>query len=182
MPTTSKRRLRSTGANGVRSPCGVISRTSSPMSTSSCVARSDPSRIPGTCVRPAHQRIGGSLADRVLQLRDVALPRRIDAFQLDEAVGLVAADDRFAERGRRGAQHARHGQQLLDFRLDILEAADLEDDTRARRSPTIRSRSSAWRPVISASAISSAMTPTETPSTEISEISEMKACFRRASR
>jgi hypothetical protein len=30
--------------------------------------------------------------------------------------------------------------------------------------------------------MSSAMTPTDTPMTEISEISEMKACFRLASR
>ena len=35
---------------------------------------------------------------------------------------------------------------------------------------------------MSASAMSSAMTPTATPSTEISEISEMNACLRRASR
>src|SRR3954454_21518473 len=48
--------------------------------------------------------------------------------------------------------------------------------------PTIRSRSSPWRPVISASAISSAITPTITPRIEMKEMSEMNACFRRASR
>jgi len=35
---------------------------------------------------------------------------------------------------------------------------------------------------MSASAISRAMTPTDTPSVEIAEMSEMKACLRRASR
>jgi hypothetical protein len=48
--------------------------------------------------------------------------------------------------------------------------------------PTMRSRSSSCRPVISASAMTSAMTPTVTPSAEISEMTEMKACFRLASR
>jgi hypothetical protein len=46
----------------------------------------------------------------------------------------------------------------------------------------MRLRMSACRPVISPSAISSAITPTATPSTEIAEISEMKACLRRAVR
>ena len=44
----------------------------------------------------------------------------------------------------------------------------------------MRSRSSPCRPVISASAMSTAITPTITPSTEISEISEMNACLRFA--
>ncbi len=35
---------------------------------------------------------------------------------------------------------------------------------------------------MSASTMSSAITPTATPSVEMSEMSEMKACFRRASR
>ena len=35
---------------------------------------------------------------------------------------------------------------------------------------------------MSASAITSAMTPTVTPSVEISEMTEMNACFRLASR
>jgi hypothetical protein len=48
--------------------------------------------------------------------------------------------------------------------------------------PTMRSRSSCWRPVISASAMTSAITPTVTPSVEIAEITEMNACFRLASR
>src|SRR5688500_7795120 len=48
--------------------------------------------------------------------------------------------------------------------------------------PTILSRSSPCKPVMSASAISSAITPTVTPRVEIREISEMNACFRRASR
>ena len=48
--------------------------------------------------------------------------------------------------------------------------------------PTIRSRSSPWRPVISASAMSSAITPTVTPRIEMREINEMNACLRRASR
>ena len=46
----------------------------------------------------------------------------------------------------------------------------------------MRSRSSPCRPVISASATISAITPTATPSVEMSEISEMNACLRRASR
>ena len=46
----------------------------------------------------------------------------------------------------------------------------------------MRSRSSFCSPVISASAISTAMTPTPTPMTEMKEISEMNACFRFASR
>src|SRR4029450_11802578 len=46
----------------------------------------------------------------------------------------------------------------------------------------MRSRSSPWSPGISAREMSRAITPTATPRTEISEISEMKACFRRASR
>src|SRR5712691_6547864 len=48
--------------------------------------------------------------------------------------------------------------------------------------PRMRSRSSCWRPVISASAITSAMTPTVTPSVEMNEMTEMNACFRFASR
>ena len=46
----------------------------------------------------------------------------------------------------------------------------------------MRSRSSCCSPVISASAMTSAITPTVTPSVEISEITEMNACFRLASR
>src|SRR5438445_1286113 len=46
----------------------------------------------------------------------------------------------------------------------------------------MRSRSSFWRPVIKASATTSAMTPTVTPSVEISEMTEMNACLRLASR
>jgi hypothetical protein len=37
-------------------------------------------------------------------------------------------------------------------------------------------------PVMSPSATMSAMTPTTTPSTEMAEITEMNACFRRAVR
>ena len=48
--------------------------------------------------------------------------------------------------------------------------------------PTMRSRSSPWRPVMSASTTRSAVTPTATPMPEMSEITEMKACFRRARR
>src|SRR6266571_3266349 len=48
--------------------------------------------------------------------------------------------------------------------------------------PRMRSRSSCWRPVISASAMTSAMTPTVTPSVEMNEMTEMNACFRFASR
>jgi hypothetical protein len=46
----------------------------------------------------------------------------------------------------------------------------------------MRSRISPCSPVISASAMTSAMTPTVTPSVEMSEMTEMKACFRLASR
>ena len=46
----------------------------------------------------------------------------------------------------------------------------------------MRSRSSPCSPVISASAMISAITPTATPIVEISEMSEMNACLRRASR
>ena len=46
----------------------------------------------------------------------------------------------------------------------------------------MRSRSSLCRPVISASAMTSAMTPTVTPRVEMSEMTEMNACFRLASR
>src|SRR5204862_7330310 len=48
--------------------------------------------------------------------------------------------------------------------------------------PRMRSRSSCWRPVISASAMTSAMTPTVTPSVEMNEMTEMNACLRLASR
>ena len=48
--------------------------------------------------------------------------------------------------------------------------------------PVIRSRSSRCIPVISASATTSAITPSVTPSVDISEMSEMNACRRRASR
>src|SRR5262245_25602793 len=48
--------------------------------------------------------------------------------------------------------------------------------------PTMRFRSSLWTPVISASAMTSAMTPTPTPRIETAEISEMNACLRRAVR
>ncbi len=44
----------------------------------------------------------------------------------------------------------------------------------------MRSRSSPCRPVISASAMMSAITPTVTPSVETSEISDRNACLRRA--
>ena len=46
----------------------------------------------------------------------------------------------------------------------------------------MRSRSSCCSPVISASAMISAMTPTVTPSVEMNEMTEMNACFRLASR
>ncbi len=49
-------------------------------------------------------------------------------------------------------------------------------------APRIRSRNSVWSPVMSARAITRAMTPTVTPSVEINEITEMNACFRFASR
>src|SRR4029078_11618471 len=49
-------------------------------------------------------------------------------------------------------------------------------------APRIFDRISRWRPVMSPSATISAMTPTTTPSTEIAEITEMKACFGRAVR
>src|SRR6476660_5076735 len=48
--------------------------------------------------------------------------------------------------------------------------------------PRMRSRSSCCRPVISASAMTSAITPTMTPSVEISEMTEMNACLRLATR
>src|SRR3954470_18232816 len=48
--------------------------------------------------------------------------------------------------------------------------------------PRIRSRSSPCRPVMTASAMTTAMTPTVTPTVEISEITETKACLRLASR
>src|SRR5690242_8642595 len=48
--------------------------------------------------------------------------------------------------------------------------------------PRMRSRSSPWRPLINAIAMISAATPTVTPSVEITEMSEMNACFRRAVR
>src|SRR6185436_2589602 len=48
--------------------------------------------------------------------------------------------------------------------------------------PRMRSRSSPCRPVIRARAITSAMTPTMTPSVEMSEMTEMNACLRLASR
>ena len=46
----------------------------------------------------------------------------------------------------------------------------------------MRSRSSCWSPVISASAMTSAITPTVTPSVEMNEMTEMNACLRFASR
>ena len=46
----------------------------------------------------------------------------------------------------------------------------------------MRARISDCSPVISPSAISTAITPTATPSTATAEITEMKACFRRAVR
>ena len=46
----------------------------------------------------------------------------------------------------------------------------------------MRSRISVCSPVVSASATTSAVTPTATPSAETNEISEMKACRRRATR
>src|ERR1043166_4757661 len=46
----------------------------------------------------------------------------------------------------------------------------------------MRSRSSCCRPVIKASAMTSAITPTVTPSVEMNEMTEMNACFRLASR
>ena len=48
--------------------------------------------------------------------------------------------------------------------------------------PRMRSRSSCCRPVITASAMTTAPTPTATPTVEISEMTEMNACFRFASR
>ena len=45
-----------------------------------------------------------------------------------------------------------------------------------------RSRSSCCNPVITASETTTAMTPTATPSVEMSEMTEMNACFRLASR
>src|SRR5262245_19418990 len=48
--------------------------------------------------------------------------------------------------------------------------------------PRMRSRTSCWRPVISASAMTSAITPTVTPSVEMNEMTEMNACLRLASR
>jgi len=48
--------------------------------------------------------------------------------------------------------------------------------------PTMRSRISLWTPVMSASAMTSAITPTATPTIETPEISEMSAWRRRAVR
>ena len=49
-------------------------------------------------------------------------------------------------------------------------------------APRMRVRISPCRPVMSPRAMRSAITPTATPSTEMPEIREMKACFRRAVR
>ncbi len=46
----------------------------------------------------------------------------------------------------------------------------------------MRSRTPCCRPVISASAMMSAITPTVTPSIDTSEMTEMNACFRFANR
>ena len=48
--------------------------------------------------------------------------------------------------------------------------------------PRMRSRSSCWSPVMTASAMITAITPTLTPSVEMSEMTEMNACLRFASR
>src|SRR5213594_652221 len=49
-------------------------------------------------------------------------------------------------------------------------------------APTMRSRNSCCKPVINASATTSAMTPTVTPSVEMNEMTEMNACLRLASK
>jgi hypothetical protein len=48
--------------------------------------------------------------------------------------------------------------------------------------PRILLRISFWRPVMRPRATMSAITPTTTPSTEMAEMIEMKACLRRAVR
>ena len=82
---------------------------------------------------------------------------------------------------RAGAEHAGHRRSLLHLGLVVRDPAGLPDvDVRRRAEDAIAQL--ALQPVISASAMISAITPTATPSVEISEMTEMNACLRRASR
>ena len=71
---------------------------------------------------------------------------------------------------------------LRDFGRDVRDSRRSCRRRRARVDPTMRSRSSPCTPVISASAMISAITPTPTPTIDTAEMSEMNAWRRRAVR
>ena len=97
-----------------------------------------PDQDPRHVVRAARERVGGALAHGGLQLRDGHLAHRVDALDVDEPQTLLAGDHRLAEQRRRRALHARQLQHPLDFGVDVLDAAGLEDvDVRRRTDDAI---------------------------------------------
>ena len=129
-------------------------------------------------------RIASSVPARI-DLRmsvTVDFERGIDALDRDRRAGRrpSAAPCRWT-RGRR-ADDARDACSFATSAGIVADAVAQLEDVDVRRGADDRSRSSPCRPVISASAMSSAITPTMTPSTEMKEMSEMNACLRLASR
>ena len=126
----------------------------------------------------------GQLArhDRFLDVRDGRLELGIDAFEADEGIGARRRRQRAADDRRRRADDARNLAQRLDFGAVVLDAGRLEDERRGRSSRECDRAARSAGPVIIAIAMMSASTPTVTPSVETSEMIEMNACRRRASR
>ena len=115
------------------------------------------------------ERVEASLLHRRLDSGHRRLERRVDRLDADERLRIARDDERFAEDGRRGADDAWDLPKAGYLRRVVGDAACLPD-VDVRLLTRILSRSSPWRPVISASAMTSAITPTVTPIIEISEM------------
>ncbi len=181
MPTTLNRCGRYSMPMGDSRPCGVMIWISSPTNAFSFFDSSRPMRMPSGC--PSR----GSSAARLPVWIDLLMlvtsfsragstPLMVMKASLSPAPIMPGPSTTGAAPTTRGMPRTRATSAAGSWMPPILKTYTCAAE------PTIRSRSSPWRPVISASAISSAMTPTVTPRIEIREMSEMNACLRRASR
>ena len=108
MPTTCRRRVFGNMPIGVSVPCGVVSITSSPVSTFSLAARSLPSRMPSAvAVGRRVQRLETAASQRLLEVGDLRFERGVDALDLDRHRLLGHRQQALTENRRRGADDVR---------------------------------------------------------------------------
>ena len=108
-----------------------------------------------------------SRSHRAGDVGDARLERRIDALDRDEAPCREARRSA-PSRACAGATPVTCGivRSFVDFGFVVVDATGLRD-VDMRLAPRIRSRSSCWSPVITASAMMTAITPTVTPIVDI---------------